>query len=73
MMNLGDVAILNICGVDYCCINRINKSKPINLWKNPDLSEKVEDKIYELFSVWRRNKETITFVDTEIKDCKIHR
>ena len=72
-MNLGDVAILNISGVHYCCINRINKSEPINLLKNLDLSEKVEDEIYEFFSVWKKNKEIITFVDTEIKECKIHR
>ena len=34
MISIGlyDIAILNICGVDYCCIiNEINKSEAINL------------------------------------------
>ena len=31
-ISLYDIAILNICGVDYCCIiNEINKSEAINL------------------------------------------
>ena len=40
-MNLTDVAILNIHGIDYrCIINGISKSEAINLIKNIDLSEK---------------------------------
>ena len=31
-ISLYDIAILNICGIDYCCIiNEINKSEAINL------------------------------------------
>ena len=31
-MNLNDIAILNIRGIDHCCIiNRISKSKAVNL------------------------------------------
>ena len=33
-INLNDIAILNICGIDYrCIINGISKSKAINLLK----------------------------------------
>ena len=33
MMNLNDIAILNIHGVDYrCIINRISKSEAANRW-----------------------------------------
>ena len=33
-INLNDIAILKICGIDYCCIiNGISKSKAINLLK----------------------------------------
>ena len=40
-MNLNDITILNIYGVDYCCIiNGIGKSKAVYLFKNVDLSEK---------------------------------
>ena len=42
-MNFNDVAILNICGVDYCyIINRISKSEAVVLLQNIDLSEKSE-------------------------------
>ena len=41
-VNLGDIAILNIKGSDYCCIIcLIRKNKAINLLQNADL-EKVE-------------------------------
>ena len=40
-MDLNDIAILNICGVDYrCIVNGIRKSKAVNLIQNADLSEK---------------------------------
>lgn len=40
-INLNDNAVLNICDTDYCCIiNRINKSKAINLLQNANLREK---------------------------------
>ena len=40
-INHSDMAILNIQGVDYCCIiSRIIKSEAINLMQNIDLTEK---------------------------------
>ena len=40
-MNLSDIAILNIHGVDYCCItNGISKSESTNLMQNVDLTGK---------------------------------
>ena len=40
-INLNDIAILNINGVDYCWnINRISKSKAVNLLENADFAEK---------------------------------
>ena len=39
-MNLIDIDILNIKGVDYCCIiSGISKSEAINLMQNIDLTE----------------------------------
>ena len=39
--NLNDIAILNICSVDYCCIiNGVSKIDAINLLKNADLTKK---------------------------------
>ena len=40
-MNLGDIAILNIKGSDYCCIiNRISNNQGINLIQSTNLTEK---------------------------------
>ena len=40
-MNLSDIAILNIRGVDYCCIiSRISKGEAVNLLQKADLNEK---------------------------------
>ena len=40
-MNLSDIAILNIKGLDYhCIVNGISKSEVINLMQNADLTEK---------------------------------
>ena len=40
-MNLSNVAILNIKGSDYHCINSlINKNEAINLMQNADLTDK---------------------------------
>ena len=40
-MNLSNIAILNIQGVDYrCIISEISKSEVINLMRNVQLSEK---------------------------------
>ena len=42
-MNLGDIAILDNHGADYCYIIRvISKSEAINLMQNIDLTEKPE-------------------------------
>ena len=42
-INLNDIAILNIRGVDYrCIINGVSKSEPTNLLQNTDLSKKVQ-------------------------------
>ena len=39
-INLKNIAILNIWGVDYLCIiNRISKSDAANLLQNDDLTE----------------------------------
>ena len=39
-VNLNDIAILNIRGVDYrCIVNRIRKSDTVNLQQNTDLTE----------------------------------
>ena len=36
---LSNITILNICGVDYCCIiNEISKIEAINLLQNANLS-----------------------------------
>ena len=40
-INLNNIVILNICGVDYCRIfNGISKSEAINLLKNVELNNK---------------------------------
>ena len=40
-INLNDIAILNICHVDYCCIiNGIDESEVINLLQSAELTKK---------------------------------
>ena len=42
-MNLSNIAILNIKGVDYCCIiSGVSKGEAINLMQNIDLTKKAE-------------------------------
>ena len=42
-MNISDIAILNIKDSDYCCIiSLISKNEAMHLFKNVDLTEKVE-------------------------------
>ena len=42
-MNLNDIAISNIHGVNYrCIINGISKSEAVNLLQNTNLSKKVD-------------------------------
>ena len=41
ILNLSDIAILNIKGSDYCCIiSLISKNEAINLLQNADFTEK---------------------------------
>ena len=41
-INLNDIAILNICDVDHCCIiTGISKTEALNLLQNTDISKKV--------------------------------
>ena len=41
ILNLSDIAILNIKGSDYCCIiSLICKNEAINMLQNADLTEK---------------------------------
>ena len=43
-MNLSNIVIVNIHGVDYCCItNEISKSEVINWLQNASLTEKVDN------------------------------
>ena len=40
-MNVNNIAILNNCGVNYCCIiNEISKVEVINLLQNATLNER---------------------------------
>ena len=42
-IDIDNIAILNIIGIDYCCIVfRISLSEAINLLKNANLSRKVD-------------------------------
>ena len=42
-INLHDIVILNICGVDYRCdINGISKNKAVNLRQIANLRKKLE-------------------------------
>ena len=44
-LNLDDIAILNIKGADFLCsINRISKTKALNLMQNIDLTKKKKKK-----------------------------
>ena len=41
-MNLSNIAILKIHGIDYCCIlSEISKNEAINLLRNADLTETI--------------------------------
>ena len=41
-MNLSNIAILKIQGIDYCCIlSEISKNEAINLLRNADLTETI--------------------------------
>ena len=38
-VNLNNIAILNISGVDFCIVNEIAKSEAVNLLQNADFTE----------------------------------
>ena len=39
-LNISNIAIINVKGVDHCCIiSDISKSEAINLFKNPVLDD----------------------------------
>ena len=64
-MNLNDIAILNMSGVDYgCVINRISKSEAINLIRNIDLSKR--SGTLKNILTFANFKEILTFGDIEI-------
>ena len=74
-VNLDDIAILNIFGVDNrCSIDGISKSKFINLLQNAEFTEKRE--YYEtkkkIIITYKMDKEIITFGDTEVEKHKFH-
>ena len=56
LINLTDIAILNIPGADYrCIINEFSKSKPIKLLQKANLNEKMKrHKIQIFFIVCKR-------------------
>ena len=65
-INLSDIAFLNICGVDYCCIiNGISKSEAVGLLTNASLNEKSR-------SLQNIGTKIITFGDIETKKRKFH-
>ena len=40
-MNLNDISILNVCGINYCCnFYGISKSNAINLLQNANVTDK---------------------------------
>ena len=70
--NLNDIAILNICSVDYCCaINGIDKREAMNLLQNADLTEKREV-LQKNYHIYKMGKEIITFGNTEVEKHKFH-
>ena len=73
-LNLGKIAILNINGIDYCCISGISKSEAVNLMQNIDSSEKVEHETFmkNLLSYIKMVKGIIAFGDVEVEKHKFH-
>ena len=56
-MELKDIDILNICGVDHCCIiTGITTSEDMNLLINADLSEKKWITIIDNFLLQIKNE-----------------
>ena len=68
-MNLNDIAVLNINGLDYCCIiNEISKNEAVNWRQKADFKKRRElSYTNSLFSNIKMVKEVLTFDDTEIE------
>ena len=70
-MNVNNIAILNICGVDYCCIiNGISKVEAIKLLQIATLNEKNRRKVNVYYS--KMSKRIITLGIIEIEKQKFH-
>ena len=70
-INLNNIAILNIQGIDYCCIiNGIGKSGAVNLLQNADLTEGREElkKFKTFITTYKMSKEIITFGILKLKN-----
>ena len=64
-INLSDIAILNILGVDYrCIINLISKSDAVNVFQNADLTE---GKIKKFITTYKMGNEVTKFRDIEVE------
>ena len=73
-INLRNIAILNIEGVDYCyiiCV--ISKSEAINLMQNTNLTKQAEDyKSQKYIFIYENCKEILTFEDIKIEKKIYH-
>ena len=70
---INNIAILNIHGVNYCCIiSGISKSETINLFKNADFIEKRGTFMKHKKIIFIMTKEIITFGDIQIEKRKFH-
>ena len=79
IINLSDIAILNIKRSDYCCIiTLISKTEAIDLMQNADLTKKLQHykkmenyKLKKNFERYEMEK-VIKFGDIEIQKQKFH-
>ena len=74
-INLHNIAISNISGVDYYCIStRISKGLAGNLLQDTDLNEEKWNPTKHKHLLWhiKMGKEVTTFGDTEVEKCKFH-
>ena len=71
-MNINNIAILNIGGVNYCCIiNEISKVEAINLLQIATLNEKNRKKVNVYYR--KMSKRNITLGIIEIEKQKFHK
>ena len=73
-MNLNNIAILNIKGSDYCCINNgMSKNEAINVMQITDLTKKNEKlQTIHLLSYIKMVHKNLTFGDIEIQRNKFY-